>query len=129
MRGPRLFFFSEQAFWIPTHPHCTIKPNQSCPLYLAANEILAVTAVLLGKGLTQFNLYLSNSFFFSFFFNLCVFNNVFSLSGHSSAQSCQQQRKYWHHTVSRAHVGYRQGQGHGGGCDFVKCMKMKCFFT
>ncbi|KAI3372426.1 hypothetical protein L3Q82_022917, partial [Scortum barcoo] len=55
-----LFVFShvsEQASWIPAHPHCTIKPNQSSPLYFTANEILAVAALLFGKGLAQFNLY------------------------------------------------------------------------
>lgn len=37
-----------------------------------------------------------------------------SMLGHPSTQSCEQWSKYWHHTVSRAHVGHCQGQGHGG---------------
>lgn len=43
-----------------------------------------------------------------------------SMSGHPSAQSCEQWRKHWHHTVPRAHVGHCQGQGHGG--------RMFCFY-
>lgn len=51
-RSLSVFFnLSEQASWIPTHSNCTIKPNQSRPLYLTANEILAVAAFLSGKGL------------------------------------------------------------------------------
>lgn len=41
---------SEQALWISSHPNCAIKSNQSCPVYLTAYEILAVAALLFGKG-------------------------------------------------------------------------------
>lgn len=43
--------FLEQASWFPSYPNSTIKPNQSCPPYITENEILAVTALLFGKGL------------------------------------------------------------------------------
>lgn len=34
--------------------------------------------------------------------------------GHPNTHSCEQRGQYWHHPVPRAHVGYCQGQGHGG---------------
>lgn len=43
--------FLEQASWLSSHPNSTIKPNQSCSPYITTNEILAVPAVLFGKGL------------------------------------------------------------------------------
>lgn len=44
-------FFPEQTSWITAHHHCPIKSNQSRPLHLKANEVLAVPARLPGKGL------------------------------------------------------------------------------
>lgn len=45
------FLFLEQASWLSSHPNSTVKPNQSCSPYLTKNEILAVPALLFGKGL------------------------------------------------------------------------------
>lgn len=51
-------YISGQTSWLAAHPDCTIGTNQSCLLYLAPNEILAVSALVLGKGFwtpTQIN--------------------------------------------------------------------------
>lgn len=45
------FLFLEQASWLSSHSNRTIMPNQSCSPYITTNEILAVPAVLFGKGL------------------------------------------------------------------------------
>lgn len=44
-------FFSVQASWSSTYPNCIVNPDQSRPFYVAPNEILAVAALLFGKGL------------------------------------------------------------------------------
>lgn len=115
-----LFFFffllAEQASRIPAHPYCTIKPNQSRPLHFTENEILAVTALLFWKGQMshQIKSLCLQKYFSSLFCHRKLPKTAVFVLGHPNTHSCEQRGQYWHHPVPRAHVGYCQGQGHGG---------------
>lgn len=116
-------FISEQAPRIPAHPDRTFQPHQPRPLHLAANEVLAVAALLPGKGLQSRSVRL-RLFTDRLFINLTkknASNGCLSLAGDPGPQSRQQRSQHQRRPVPGAHAGHGQGQGHGGRtfCSYV----------